>query len=254
MARLFFAALFAGTVAVAMLAYEGGRRFGEWKSRQPDPEPLQPVRTLVASILGLLAFVLGFTFGLASAHFDSRAQLVFDEAIAIGTVYRRADFLPDLERANLRRLLLNYVDLRLEVAHAGSDSDAFTRLRQLQNQIWSHAVEAGRNGSGSPWAAPLVQSLGDLIDVHGERVLSGMRSRIPREVWMVLYGMMAVSISAAGYHAGLAGARSSISALAYALVFAAVIVTMAHGDVPRSERIQTSHQALIDLRARLTAR
>ena len=38
----------------------------------------------------------------------------------------------------------------------------------------------------------------------------------------------------------------------YALVFAAVIVMIAAADIPGSEQIRTSHQALVDLRARLT--
>src|SRR5262245_49145792 len=95
MSPFFLIGLFAGTVLVALLAFEAGSRYGYWRSQQPDPEPQLPVRTLVASILSLLAFILGFTFGLASSHYDSRNQSVFDEAVAISTAYHRADFLPD---------------------------------------------------------------------------------------------------------------------------------------------------------------
>ena len=105
MSPLLLVALFFATVIAALCAFEGGLRFGRWRSQQPDPEPSLPVRTLVASIMSLLAFILGFTFGSASSHFDSRSQSVFDEAVAIGTAYHRADFLPDPEAANMRRLL-----------------------------------------------------------------------------------------------------------------------------------------------------
>jgi hypothetical protein len=252
MSPLLLVALFFATVIVALLAFEGGLRFGRWRSRQPDPEPPLPLRTLVASIMRLLAFILGFTFGSASSHFDSRSQSIFDEAVAIGTAYHRADFLPDPEAANMRRLLREYVDLRLETSGSGDNDDAVARLRQLQQELWAQAVAAGKEDIGPLSAAPLIQSLTEVIDVQGERALAGVRTRIPFSIWVILYGIMVVSVAAAGYHAGLAGARKSVAALAYALVFAAVIVMIAAGDVPGSRQLRISHQALMDLRARLT--
>ena len=119
--------------------------------------------------------------------------------------------------------------------------------------MWAQAVEAGRKHVDSPAVAPLLQSLIEVIDVHGERVLAGMRSRIPLGVWFGLDAIMVVAVAAAGYHAGLAGTQRSIAAVAYALVFAAVIVMIAAGDVPGSRQLRTSHQELRDLRVRLVA-
>ena len=253
MSWLLLAALFVGTVIVALLAFETGLQFGRWRSQRPNPEPLLPVRTLVAGILHLLAFILGFVFGLSSHHFDSRRQSIFDESIAIGTAYHRADFLPDPDRTNLQRLLLAYVDRRVEVARSGRVDDvAIGQLRQLQKDIWARAVAAEKKAL-SPAATPLIQSLTDVVDVDAERVLSGIESRIPVKVWLALYFIMVLSLAAAGYNAGLAGARTSFGAVAYAFVFTAVIVMIAAGDVPGSEQFQASHEALTSLRARLTA-
>jgi hypothetical protein len=152
----------------------------------------------------------------------------------------------------MRRLLREYVDLRLETSGSADNDDAVARLRQFQQTLWAHAVAAGKKDIGPLSAAPLLQSLTEVIDVHGERALAGVRTRIPFSVWVILYGIMVVSVAAAGYHAGLAGARKSVAALAYALVFAAVIVMIAAGDVPGSRQLRISHQALMDLRARLT--
>jgi serine/threonine-protein kinase len=55
MSPLLLVVLFIATVIVVVLAFQGGLLFGRWRSRQPDPEPVLPVRTLVASILSLLA-------------------------------------------------------------------------------------------------------------------------------------------------------------------------------------------------------
>jgi hypothetical protein len=72
-----------------------------------------PTGLLVGSTLGLLAFILAFTFGLAAARFDTRRQVVLDEANAIGTIYLRAGMLPE-RREEIRTLLRNYVNTRLE--------------------------------------------------------------------------------------------------------------------------------------------
>jgi hypothetical protein len=117
--------------------------------------------------------------------------------------------------------------------------------------MWAEAVAASGRDGGSPSVVPLSQSLID-VGVHGERVVTGIESRIPVGVWLILNGIMAVSVAGAGYHAGLAGTRRSIAAVAYSLVFAAVIVLIAAADIPGSKQLDTSHQALIELRDRLT--
>jgi hypothetical protein len=50
---------------------------------------------MVADALALLAFMLGFTFGLAASRFDVRRGLVIDEANAIGTTSSRGGLLPE---------------------------------------------------------------------------------------------------------------------------------------------------------------
>ena len=241
--------LFIAIVIATLSAFEAGLRLGRWRSQKPNPEALLPARVLVTSTLGTLSFILGLTFGLASSHFDSRTAAVFDEATAISTAYRRADLLPEPERTNERRLIRNYLDLRLEPLYVGT-GDAPGRIRRLEEQMWAEAVTASRRDVGSPSVGPLSESLID-ISVHGERVLTGIRSRIPFGVWLILNGIMAVSVAAAGYHAGLAGTQRSIAAVLYSLALAAVIVLIAAADIPRPQQLQTSYQALIELRDRL---
>jgi hypothetical protein len=49
---------------------------------------------MVADALALLAFMLGFTFGLAASRFEVRRGLVIDEANAIGTTSSRGGCFP----------------------------------------------------------------------------------------------------------------------------------------------------------------
>ena len=52
------------------------------------------VATLKASILGLLALMIGFTFAMAQTRFDVRRDAILNEANAIGTTALRARLLP----------------------------------------------------------------------------------------------------------------------------------------------------------------
>jgi hypothetical protein len=110
-----------------------------------------------------------------------------------------------------------------------------------------------KKDSAQPPVTILLQSLNDVIDVSAERVLRNMSARIPTGVWFVLYAIAILAVAAAGYLFGLAGARRSLAAFAYALVFAAVITMIVDVDKPQFGRFQESKQALIDLRTRLDA-
>ncbi len=244
-------ALFVGTAFAALLAFESGLRLGRWRSRQPDPEPLLPARMIISSVLGLSAFVLAFAFGIAASHFDARNQALDDEAVAIGTAYHRADLLPEPERTKLHGLLRQYVDLRLSVSQSSDTDKAILQLRLLQERIWSQAIAAPNATTGQSPHTIVIQSLNDVIDVKAERVLRNMKSQIPFGVWKLLIGISLISFAAAGYHSGLAGARRrSFAALAYALVFAGVIVMIADADLPGFGQFQANKQALIDLQGR----
>src|SRR5208337_190367 len=106
--------VFLATVAVVLLAVEGGFRLGQYRRRRSEQEDRPPVGEMVAATLALLAFMLAFTFGMAASRFEVRRGLVIDEANAIGTTYLRAGLLPEPYREEVRKLLREYVSVRLE--------------------------------------------------------------------------------------------------------------------------------------------
>ena len=87
--------LFIAILLVVLLSVECGYRLGKFRRSRTELEKDAPVGTIVGATLGLLAFILAFTFGLAAARFDTRRQVLLDEANAIGTTYLRAGMLPE---------------------------------------------------------------------------------------------------------------------------------------------------------------
>ena len=79
--------LLLGTVVVVFCSVELGFRLARYRKQHSGEENNGPVGGMVGATLGLLAFMLAFTFGLAASRFDDRRQVVLDEANAIGTTY-----------------------------------------------------------------------------------------------------------------------------------------------------------------------
>ncbi len=240
--------LFLGTVAVVLVAVEAGFWLGHVRQRQSNPEKEAPVGTIVAATLGLLAFILAFTFSLAASRFDDRRQMVLKESNAIGTCWLRAGLLPAPQGDISRKLLRDYVGVRLDAFKTGDFGEAFEKTDELHGALWAQATEAASKDTHSIVTGMFIQSLNDVIDVHSERVMISVRSRIPLAVWLGLYFVTIFAMATLGYHEGLSDSRRSIAVLALVLAFSTVMLLIADLDRPREGMLQVSQQAMIDLR------
>src|SRR5215472_5547223 len=194
-------ALFISILLVVLLSVEFGYRLGKYRRSRQEQEKEAPVGTMVGATLGLLAFILAFTFGLAAARFDARRQVLLDEANAIGTTYLRAGMLPE-RGEQMRTLLRDYVTARLEAVQSGNIEEGIGRSESIQQQLWSHAEALGGKNPNSIVVGLFVQSLNEVIDLHAKRVQAGVRSRIPGAIWVGLLTVAVLSLTALGYFEG----------------------------------------------------
>ena len=245
-------ALFISILVVVLLSVECGYRLGRYRRARHEEEKEAPLGTMVGATLGLLAFILAFTFGLAAARFDARRQVLLDEANAIGTTYLRAGMLP--ERGDqVRGLLRDYVRVRLEAVQSDNVAEGIRRSENIQNQLWTEAQTVGEKNANSILVGLFVQSLNEMIDLHAKRVQTGLRSRIPGAIWLGLFAVAALSLATMGYHAGLSGTRRSLAIVAVAITFSVVIGLIADLDRPQEGVLNISQQALIDVQRSMTA-
>jgi hypothetical protein len=171
--------LFVATVGVVLLSIEAGYLLGKYRRRRSEEEKEGPVGAIVAATLGLLGFILAFTFGLAASRFDARRQIVVEEANAIGTTYLRARLLPHGHEVKIRMLLREYVDVRLEVVQTGNTEQVLRRSDELHRELWKEAEAIGQKHPDSIVVGLFIQSLNETIDVHSKRVLVALQSRLP---------------------------------------------------------------------------
>ena len=238
--------LFISILLVVLLSVECGYRLGKYRRSRQEQEKEAPVGTMVGATLGLLAFVLAFTFGLAAARFDARRQVLLDEANAIGTTYLRAGMLPE-RGEEIRGLLRDYVRTRLDAIQSGNVAEGVRRSENIQNQLWTEAEGVGTKNPNSILVGLFVQSLNETIDLHAKRVQAGLRSRIPGAIWLGLFAVAALSLATMGYHAGLSGTLRSLAIVAVAVTFSVVIELIADLDRPQEGVLRISQQALLDV-------
>jgi hypothetical protein len=245
-----------GAIVFGCLALEAGYRLGVWRHVQAAEEKENPVGAMVGSILGLLAFMLAFTFSMAASRFDERRLIVLDEANAIGTTYLRARLLPEPHRTEVSKLLREYVDVRLTNRGQGDVTQTVNqmikRADELNEQLWLQAVAAA-DRQPTPITATFVTSLNEMIDLHAKRVLIATRNRIPFSIWAILFSLAMLGMAAMGYQSGLSATRRSPAMIATVLAFASVLFLIADLDRGHEGLLTVSQQSMLDLQKSMHA-
>lgn len=247
-------ALFVATAVVFMLAVEVGFRIGSYRRSRREDDQKSQVGSVMAASLGLLAFFLAFTFGIASSRFDDRKKLVLEEANTIGTTYLRAELLPEPHRTEIQTLLREYVELRARAVGGGLETiqRGIVRSEELHQLLWSQTVALAEKNASPIVTGLFIQSLNAVIDLHTARVTAGLRNRIPASIWVTLYFMAFLSMAVMGYHAGLTGTRSLTANLALVFAFSAAMVLITDLERVDQKLFNVSQQAMIDLESKLS--
>jgi len=239
-------ALYIITAAVVLLSAEAGWRLGNYRRQRPQHEKDAPVGAVVGATIGLLAFLLAFTFGMAASRYETRKQLVLQEANAIGTTYLRAEMLPEPQRSEIRNLLREYAALRVRGVTSLMMPEVMAQSGALHDRLWAQAVAVGGQSPNSIVVGLFVQSLNETIDLDETRVTAG-RNRIPDSIWLTLYVVTILTMMAMGYQFGLTGEHSWPVTILLVLVFTAVLLLIADLDRPQAGWLKVSQQAMIDL-------
>jgi hypothetical protein len=243
--------VFAVFAIVALLAYEIGFRVGTWgQNRTPDAKE-GPTGMLVGSLLGLLAFLLAVTMGMASDRFDSRRSLVLTEANSIGTTYLRAGFLPEAEADEVRSLLREYVPLRITSPDPAVFRANHARASEIQREIWAITEEQAESTPESEPLGLFIVSLNETIDLQAARATAIITARVPETILMLLFAAAALTMGVVGYSAGLTKTRGAVTAVLLVLVLGAVLTVVVDLDRPRDGFLLVSQQPLVDLGAQL---
>lgn len=249
--------LFFLSVGIVFFSGEIGFRVGRAVHMKPGEEKESHVSSMAGVVLGLLSFMLAFTFNIVFDRYDSKKALVREEANVIRTTWNRADFLPEVERAKSKALLYEYVERRLAVV--GSRDVENVRASQngfvdIQRQLWEMSVASGRTDMNSDIGALYVESVNEIAELHATRVAISLNSRVPTAIWVALLSLLTLGIISLGYHCAISNSRRSRVTPVLAVAFSLVLALIAALDNPGNTLIPVPQGALVSVLSEMTAR
>lgn len=249
--------LLIGTILLMVIFIEFGFRLGKSAQLNAKKAQTSQVRAIMGAGLGLLAFMLAFTFSTAQTHFEARVQNLAEEARIARNAFMQADLLAEPVRTEAKLLLRDYVDLRSGKfkSNLPGFSDKVAELlgisEQIQKDLWLMAANSSQNNkkksARNEQSGLFMASVLALTDIHYTRVHSAVMNRIPITIWVTLYLMAALAMIIMGYQAGLTDRRSPVATITLALAFSAVIILITDLDRPVMSFFEINNQLLVDL-------
>lgn len=211
---------------------QAGRRIAARHRGRDTREDHRDASAAEGAVYALLGLLIAFTFSGAASRYETRYQLVVDEANTIGTAWLRLDLLPASDQPPLRDLFRRYTEAR--IAHARTpvhDQTIKATTVALQEQIWSHATRAARGSGEIAPITVLLPALNEMIDITTTRERAKWLHP-PAAVFAMLGVLTLVSSLFAGY--GLAGkSRHWLHTIGFAAVLTLALFVIIDFEFPR---------------------
>ncbi len=247
------ALLICAVLAILMiLAFRWGIYFKRKQlKKHGDPDSLGPIE---GSMLGLLALILAFTFGMAGDRFNTRRNIIVDEANCISTAILRTDLYPDSIRNEFISYFKGYVEARIAYYNDGFDEagvDSMLRLAQFYSgKIWKLAASEVI-ADNSERTTEIIPALNSMIDITTTRDMARITT-IPESIWILLF-ILTLSASFISGYGSKTGKIDRVLLVGFVLMTSMTIYIILDLDRPRRGIItlESAQEKIIELREML---
>ena len=240
-------ALFLLVFCYALLATELGAFIARRRLKEKTRHPEDSISDISGAMLGLLAFLLGFTFSLTASRFGDRKNHILEEANTIGTTYLRTIYLPPSQKEASRKLLREYVDLRVKLTSPEELEKYMPRFNKILQALWQQTASLDKEKMDSEIRSLYIQSINETIDLNATRKALVLIFRIPDPIWTCLFLLAFLSMFISGYQHYVKGEQTRVGMPLLAGSFALVIVMIADMDSTGRGRLKVSQQPLLDV-------
>lgn len=242
------------TLFIAIIVFnEIGFRVGRFVQLSTDSEVKVLTGSIQASILGLLALLLSFTFSMSMQRFDNRSMALIDEANAIGTAVLRVQLLPAQYQDKAIKYFQRYVDLRaaigqLDLTKHEERNNYDKQISDLQREIWLLAIAATNEDPRPVTTGAFVKSLNDVIDSQGKRNAL-LQMHVPEVVLILLFVVFVSSGGILGYSGGLSGKRVIAPIVLVSFLITLIVFIIIDLDRPKRGLIQVNQGVMMELKS-----
>jgi hypothetical protein len=207
--------------------------------------------SVLQSTSAVVVAVALFLLLIACYRFDSRRNLMIEEANAISTVILRTDVYPDSMRQLLRGYLKEYVEARIAYYEAGMNEqkiyEQHQRTGEISSKIWKAAANHAKVDNITARTSELLIVLTEMIDLTTSRRAS-VESTIPDSIMYFLFVLCLGSAFLLGYDNR--NKFDWIVIIGFAAMLSATVFTIIDLDRSRSGLIKMDsfNQKIIELR------
>lgn len=239
-------------ILVSMLVFiEIGYRFGINIRSRNDKEASNHIGPVVGGLIGMLAFLLAFTFNTAYNQHVTRQLNVLLESNAIGTAYNRAELVDKHYGKEIKSLLGEYVDIRMKFVEGKINLvEALKESEKIHILLWKQITKLS---SDQPTVVTslLIQSINKVIDLHDIRVTDALYNLIHPAVGITLLIITMLSMLTMGYQMGLTGKRRFYALIALSIAFTMLISLIVDLNSPGKGFIQVNQRTMKELQIRI---
>jgi len=245
--------LFVGLV----LGIEAGYRISRRSRAHVNKSVRTQINAIQASMLGMIALLLGFTFSQSLERHDARSEAVVDEANAIGTAYLRAQLAPPPVRDRAPSTVAEYLDLRVEgsaisLDHAERAESLIVETKRKQAELWEFAKQAAAEVDSPVTSGLFIQSVNELIDSFGRREAEITR-HVPELVVILLMFTCVLCAVVVGVSSGADNHRPSATSYTLVILIVLLVFVVIDLDRPRRGLIEVPQASLVDLQRSIQA-
>lgn len=200
---------------------------------------------ILSAVLGLLAFLLGFTFNMGLDRYETRRDLVVQEANAISSAALRFEVLDEPQRSQAARMFATYAQTRLAYGHAvrAQKPPLVERSRSLRGQIEEMAESAVAPIRDTALASSILSSVIEVSDIGAERE-AAVAATIPSRVITLLCAYMVASAAMLGFVMAGAPQRHRWETTLVCLLFVTALGLILDLDAPQTGAVQVSQEPM----------
>lgn len=241
--------LYIGMIVILLITFEIGYQLTKYSSLSNEKQGFNFTSPMVGGLLGMLAFVLAITFGMAAGQHNERKLNVLEEANAIGTAYLRADLLSEPNQQIVKKLLKEYVDIRVNII---GETDRKTvkatldRSNEINNLVWSEVSSAVKK-EPHVYSGTVIESINNMIDMNQKRIIGAIYNRIPESFWLIFLAISGLTMITMGFQARISKARRMIAVLPLIIAFTTLAEVIIDLDRPQQGLIKVGQEAMLDL-------
>ncbi|GEP49992.1 hypothetical protein FNO01nite_06640 [Flavobacterium noncentrifugens] len=203
---------------------------------------------ILSSLLGLLALLLAFTFGMSGSRYDSRKASLVQESNDIGTAILRANVYPDSIANFYKKDFNNYLNARIAYFESGRDEEKISASQKktaaVSAILWKRTTDLAHQKDNLLPSNMMIPALNSMFD-SATTVNAAYASSVPESIVYLLLIFSIVISFYIGYSSGFKKTLEPYFTFGFCFLTCVVIYITLDLDRPRRGIINLQNEIVL---------